>query len=197
MLNTLAANDSVVMALQDAVAHGGRRLDDIPGLLKRVIEEQCWVEREVRRTREVVRFPEFVVFVQSGPPEGLGTDLASLKRWCRDYLDVLDLIDKATIGQHGGDHGNQYTGGKMDNVQLDTPPTGNSRQRAIHRLRDARPDLHAQVIAGDLTPHAAMVEAGFRHQTATVPLDDMATLAAYLRRKLTPEQLVALREALS
>lgn len=190
MLNTLAANDSVVMALQEAVAHGGQRLEAIPDLLRRVIIEQCWIEREVRRTREVVRFDEFVRFVQSGPPEGLGTDIGSLKRWCRDYLDVLDLIDQATMGRQGERTDLVY------NVNEVVRPDGNTAQHALRKLRSDRPDLHARVLAGECSPHAAMIEAGFRRPTATVPLDDMVTLAAYLRRRLTAEQLVALLEAL-
>lgn len=30
------------------------------------------------------------------------------------------------------------------------------------RLRKDRPDIHARVLAGEISPHAAMVEAGFR-----------------------------------
>lgn len=48
------------------------------------------------------------------------------------------------------------------------------------KLRKDRPDLHAQVLAGELSPHAAMVEAGFRKRTITVPLEPGA--AATLRR---------------
>ena len=33
------------------------------------------------------------------------------------------------------------------------------------------PDLHAEVLAGDKSPHGAMVEAGFRPKTMTVPVD--------------------------
>ena len=39
---------------------------------------------------------------------------------------------------------------------------GNSKSYALRRLERARPDLHAQCLAGEMTPHAAMVTAGFR-----------------------------------
>ena len=41
-------------------------------------------------------------------------------------------------------------------------PVGNSRAYALRRLRKDRPDIHARVLAGELTPHAGMTEAGLR-----------------------------------
>jgi hypothetical protein len=41
-------------------------------------------------------------------------------------------------------------------------PTGNSVAAALRRLERRRPDLLDRVLAGELSAHAAMVEAGFR-----------------------------------
>ena len=41
-------------------------------------------------------------------------------------------------------------------------PSGNSRAAFLRRLRKDRPDIHARVLAGELSPHAGMIEAGFR-----------------------------------
>ena len=41
-------------------------------------------------------------------------------------------------------------------------PTGTSRAYALRRLREQRLDIHARVLAGEISPHAGMVEAGFR-----------------------------------
>jgi hypothetical protein len=84
------------------------------------------------------------------------SDLRTLKNVCRDDPEALNLIDVATQREHGGDRS------KIDNVQLDPTPTGNSRDAALRRLRKDRPDLHKEVIAGKKTAHRAMVEAGFR-----------------------------------
>jgi hypothetical protein len=35
----------------------------------------------------------------------------------------------------------------------------------MRRLRKDRPDTHARVLAGEITPHAGMIEAGFRKKT--------------------------------
>jgi len=58
---------------------------------------------------------------------------------------------------------------------------GTSRQYALRKLRRDAPAIHARVLAGELSPHAGMIEAGFRHQPT--PLD-------YLHRywrKVSPE----------
>jgi hypothetical protein len=39
---------------------------------------------------------------------------------------------------------------------------GNARQQALRRLRKDQPDLQAKVLAGELSPHAATIEAGLR-----------------------------------
>ena len=39
---------------------------------------------------------------------------------------------------------------------------GNSSAAFLRRLRKDRPDIHARVLAGKLTPQAGMVEAGYR-----------------------------------
>jgi len=44
-------------------------------------------------------------------------------------------------------------------------PTGRSTEAALRRLRRDRPDIHARVLAGEITANAGMVEAGFRKRT--------------------------------
>jgi hypothetical protein len=41
-------------------------------------------------------------------------------------------------------------------------PTGGSKAYALRRLRKDRPDIHARVLAGEISAHAGMIEAGFR-----------------------------------
>jgi hypothetical protein len=48
-----------------------------------------------------------------------------------------------------------------DDVHI-SRPAGNSAAAAIRRLRKDRSDIHARVLAGELSPHAGMIEAGFR-----------------------------------
>jgi hypothetical protein len=50
-------------------------------------------------------------------------------------------------------------------------PDGKSAEAALRRLRRHRPDLLARVVAKELSAHAAMIQAGFRTRTITIPLD--------------------------
>lgn len=57
------------------------------------------------------------------------------------------------------------------------------------------PELHARVLAGEITAHAAMVEAGFRRRTITVPVDiDKVALA--ITRHFSPQDVRRLAERL-
>jgi hypothetical protein len=59
-----------------------------------------------------------------------------------------------------------------DDVHSSERPSGNSRAAFLRRLRKDRPDIHARVLAGELSPHAGMIEAAFRKKP--------------VRKKLTP-----------
>jgi hypothetical protein len=61
-----------------------------------------------------------------------------------------------TVHGPGGDHGNQYTGGKVGNSNSATKAVKNDRSYARRRLRKSRPDLHKPVIAGKKSAPAAM-----------------------------------------
>lgn len=104
-----------------------------------------------------------------------------LRHLCRDDAEALDLLDQVTHGRQGQrtDLGN--------NVPEVSRPEGNTRSKALRRLRDHAPELHAEVLAGNLTAHAAMLKAGFRRPTMTVPADPAGAVRA-LRRRFTDDQ---------
>jgi hypothetical protein len=191
MTDRLLENDSIVAALQDALSRGEHGLKAVPALVIRVIDENRWGERTVRVIHETVRFQSFMDFVTKAPPAGLGTDLRTLKRLCADDTQATDLIDRAEQRPPGKpDH-------TFNNIQgLSTAPVGTSRQASLRRLRKDRPDLHQQVLAGDLSAHAAMIQAGFRPKTVTV----RATVEGFTRAiqaHLTAEDLARLLVVLS
>lgn len=170
MVDRLIENDQIISSLQDALRRGEHGLSVVPRLVKLVIAEQRWDERTVRVTREKASFPTFDAFVRAALPEGLGTDVATLKRLCRDDLEALDAIDRA-------EQAASHQGERTDIVSIrnevevsgdDERPVGTTRQYALRRLRKDRPDLHEQVVKGAVSPHAAMVQAGFRRKTRTV-----------------------------
>jgi hypothetical protein len=79
---------------------------------------------------------------------------------------------------------------KGTNEMPSSRPTGTSADAALRRLRKQRPDLHAQVLAGQLSPHAAAVEAGFRRRRISVPADDPERAVAALARHFSADELM-------
>jgi hypothetical protein len=60
-------------------------------------------------------------------------------------------------------------------------PVGNMSRRALRVLGEQRPDLWVKVLDGTLSPHAAMVEAGLRKRSITIPATPVEAAAAIKR----------------
>lgn len=65
------------------------------------------------------------------------------------------------------------------------------------RLARHAPELHAQVLAGQLTAHAAMIRAGLRPRTFAVRSDQADSVARALRTHLDPGTLTDVRRLLA
>jgi hypothetical protein len=152
-----------VSSLQHSLAEGAHGIDCVPKLIVRVIAENLWREFYCEPMQSEVRHESFERYVTDNLPTGLGTTIRFLKNLCRDDAEALEAIDRATQREPGAgknQHANQDC--LFDNVQEAEAPTGNSRDAAIRRLRKDRPDLLEKVVAGQLSAHAAAVEAGHR-----------------------------------
>lgn len=188
--------DDVVEQLRETMVAGRIQWDYFPGLLKIVLDEGLWRERVVKRTGEVARFERFEDFVAAPPYAGLGTTMEVVKNLCRDN-NLLPGYDAATQRPDGRPHKTT-----VNNVHGYQKPEGNSAQRAVRQLRQRAEAgdehvaaLYAAVLAGEKSPHAAVVEAGLRKKTATVPVDPIG-VANWARRTFTAEQIAELVEAL-
>lgn len=185
-MNTLA------QALNEASS-----IANVPGLLKQIIGNDMWRKRWCKQTKQEVEFRRFRDFVSAHPPEGLGTNMQVLESICRHSGDneALDLLVSIDAGKKGNLSGNnQYTSGNVDNVNISTDrqsPTGNSAAAALRRLAKDSPELHAQVIAGELSPNAAAIEAGFRKRKFQLP-DDPVAAGRYLAQRVDKEWLLTL-----
>ena len=193
-MNRPKANAVLVDALGSSLRYGGSALNQVPDLVKRIIREEAWREFVTQRG-ELVRHDRFVDFVTTPPLKGLGATMNLLKRICADDPEALDLIDQAMQQEHGGDR--RSGGFKRDNVTLETPrrQAGNSKDYALRKLRKDAPELHAEVLARRLSPHAAMVKAGFRPKTFTVRRDPESA-ARTLRKHMSPDDLRTLARLL-
>lgn len=180
--NPLRERGGVVDALSSALDRGGHGLSNAPALLKRLLETGGWREFETLRG-EIVRYENFLDFLATPPTAGLGVGLDLVRRVIATDVEAVDLLDRVVRVAPGGDRG------KMDNIQSAAPPNGTSQAAALRRLRKDAPELHAAVLAGNLSAHAAMVQAGFRRRVVSVPVDQPDAVARALRKNLSPEDL--------
>jgi hypothetical protein len=183
-VTNLKKNANLVEALGSSLRSGDHGLRAVPGLVKRVLAEDAW-RSFVTQRGELVEYDHFEEFVATPPLKGLGASLDLVRTLVRSDPVALDLFDSATRGQQG------RRTDLLDNMQEvgSSAPTGTSREAGLRRLRKDRPDLHAEVLAGALTTHAAMIKAGFRRRSMTVPVDKPENTAKALRRNLEPDQI--------
>lgn len=186
MTDRLKVNANLVEALGSALREGDHSLGTVPGLVKRVLREESWQEFVTQRG-EHVRHERFVDFVAAQPLRGIGASVDLVRRIVADDVEALDLLDRALKNP-------AHVHADVNNINV--RPTGTSKDYALRRLRKDAPELHAGVLAGRLSAHAAMVQAGFRPKTFTVRADSAEDVAATLRRRLPPEVLNELVELL-
>lgn len=187
MTDQLRRNGSLTEMLAGALRDGAHGLGSVPALLRQVLEEESWRVMVTQRG-ETVRHERFVDYVRAQPLAGLGSTVELLRRILSGDPVALDLLDRELQNPVGRP--------KTGNIVPDKPE-GNSAEKALRRLRKDRPDLHAEVLAGNLSAHAAAVQAGFRRRTITVPVDSPESIAATLRRQLDAEQLSTLARLLT
>lgn len=180
-MTSAQGNAVLIEALGSSLRRGGNALEDVPGLIKRVLQEDAWREFVTPRG-ELVRHKRFVDFVVTPPSRGIGASVALVRRIIDPDPEAVDLFDRATQRPPGHP-------AKLDNIQESEAPSGTSRQASLRRLRKDRPDLHAEVLAGRLSAHAAMVQAGFHRRMLSVPVGKPEDVARILRRNLTTDDL--------
>jgi len=177
--------DHQVTSLRSAMHHGGTSLGSVPALLKVILREELWRRRIVKQTQKPVEFDSFAEFVTAKAPEGLGTTVKALLQFCQTGgdLEAVDEIDKATAGKRGVSRSN------VSNRNISLPrPVGTMAASAIRVLRRKRPDLHERVLAGELSPNAAMLEAGLRSKSHTIP-HDVERAAAAIKRHFSEAEV--------
>ena len=88
---------------------------------------------------------------------------------------------------------------EKNDIQDYKAPTGTSAAAALRRLRKDRPDIHGRVLAGELSPPAGMIEAGFREKAPSrklAPFDRLRFAIERLKDQLTSAERAELRKML-
>jgi hypothetical protein len=186
-------NNLLVDMFRQCVMRGKAIDDDAPKLLKRILRDGLW-KRLDKNGKPFTHVEQFIV---AKPPPGLGSTVKMVEQIIAHDIDAVDAFRQAL-------QATERKGGRppslpkpFDNIQeLTQAPTGTSRQSALRRLVKDRPDLHAKVLAKELSPNAAMVEAGFRDKPITIPSDPVKA-ARRIRRHFAGERLAKLIEELT
>jgi len=173
---------SFCQSCYECIRKGSIGLKHVPGYIERIIEEGIWRRRKIA-TGEIVEFGphDFRLFIEGPPLEGWGESAEKIAALLKDDPNVLRMFRDALLGKEGGDTisdkakttGNNVTSGKPQRV------TGNTKSYSLSRLHRERPDLYEQVCAKQISANSAMIEAGFRAKTMTVPITADGVLKAY------------------
>ena len=178
------ANNVLVETLGSSLRYGGSALSDAPALLKRVLAEDAWRDFVTRRG-EHVQHARFADFVTTPPLKGLGSDIDLVRRIVAADSEAVDLLDRALQRPA---HRPTESGNNVPTSR----PEGNAQTKALRRLRKDAPELHAEVLAERLTAHAAMVQAGFRPKTVSVPVTKPEAVARSLLKYMSADDIAKL-----
>jgi hypothetical protein len=193
----LVRNGAKVNLLSRSIKEGAASLDNIPTLIRQVIEEQMWREYLDEKTGELFRFDNFREFVETPPPDGLGTSVATLIRLCVDDPLVVDLIDEMVQYSLIDFAAASLALKKEEEAKTDGRKhiaTGTSRQAGLRKLRkyaEGNPkieQLRQAVLAGEISVNKALVEAGLRAERFTITKDPEKAAEA-LKRSFSQEEL--------
>lgn len=196
--------NEIVHSLADAIKRGGRSLQSVPGLLAKLISEDLWVERDVNGKIISYSKDEFKHFVESPYPEGLSTTIATIERLCGDEPEIIDFLAAAKRGKVGRppkakgqtDAKGNVSDDKNVSIRNNKRAMGETVEYAYQKLRDDAPNLHAKVLAGELSAHAAMVKAGFRKKRVAVNMNDAQSAYNTLTNNMPDDVLQELIELL-
>ena len=187
-------NDDLVQSLRNSLHNREHSIRAFPSLLRRTIETEAWRSFKTP-LGEPVENETFHQFLVNEPFNGLGITDSYARQIVQDDKPALDALDQALQVTSGAPVGNQNASNDkttVDNIHsCSDRPSGTSESAALRRLRKDRPDLHAKVLDGELSAHAAAVQAGFRPTTFTVRADNPTSIANTLRRRLNRDVLAA------
>ncbi len=197
----LAARGTRIGAIGSALQSTDTRLSTVVDGIKGVLADGSWREFVTSRG-EHVQHDRFAEFVTTSMLSGLGVSLDLIERVIADDDDALDLL-YAALGEKRRPRSDRVEiAANPDIVSINDDqdkPDGNSKRHALERLRkeadagnEQAATLRAEVLAGRLSAHQAMVSAGYRPKTVTVPPGRPESVARTLRKHMSPEDLARL-----
>jgi hypothetical protein len=179
-------------------------LNHVPQTVRRVIETEAWRAFLVGGVL-VVRFERFSDFITTdGAKSGCGwkpelvegllqksEDQEVLAMWHKAMSadDARDVVKQSQDTQRPAHRPKteESRDTKNNDVTTYSRKGGNTAENAERRLRKDRPDLHARVLAGEMSWNAAMIEAGFRKKPVRKNLSPLDRIKKLIP-KLSPDE---------
>ncbi|MGW6506601.1 hypothetical protein ACWGCP_03445 [Streptomyces niveus] len=184
----------VINLLSTGLDNGANGLSSVPGLLRQVLDDGAWRHFITMRDEEV-QHDDFRAFLTTPPLKGLGASEDLIRRLVSHDIGLLDLIDQHLARPDGRRPApTEVSEDEQSTVsnRHSSRPAGTTRAAGLRKLREHAPHLLPQVTSGDLSVNRALVEAGLRERTVTVPVSRPEKAADVLRRHFTPDQLADL-----
>ena len=157
-------------------------LKNFPGLLKKIIVNKSWQCRvNMGTTIELGSLRELVT---EFPIRGWGEDPKKIEAVIKDDPEVLAMFREAmkAVNQHDV---------PCNNITGQT--TGTSRAYSVTRVQqECKPEVIAKVMAGEMSPNAALVKAGIRENRQVYLPRDPKKAAEKLARQFGDEFVQAI-----
>jgi hypothetical protein len=164
----------LVQTTVECFRRGAGSLENLPGLLKKVIEERAWEAR--LHNGRLYELPSLRELVTRKPLEGWGQNPDKIEAVIKDHPEVLALWRDAM--SHQGERNDL-----RNNITEVKATTGTGKAYTVSRLKRESPELFQQVVAGELSANAAAIKAGFRKPVPLLPKDP-AKAAQAIRDKM-------------
>lgn len=186
--NLLQARGYLIEMLGKELRQGDFSLKQLPKVLNRILKEQSWKEFETQ-LGHVVRHDCFDEFIVKAPFEGLGSTVELVEKIVSVDNETLTLFQHARKRPAGRPKKQTIEDDQQEIGLYYKPITkGTHSAYGLTVLEKHEPELYAEAIAGTTSIHAALVATGHRKPYVSVRVDDPASAARTLRKKLTVEQ---------
>jgi hypothetical protein len=141
-------------------------LRQFPGLLKKIIRYEAWKRRENRG--HIIELASLRELITEKPLKGWGEDPKKVEAVIKDDPEALAMFRGAMVEKPGKrPKGDADIPNNVRNKEVDA---GNSRAYSIDRVkRECDPETVAAVMAGELSPNKALVQAGVRARSSVEP----------------------------
>ena len=152
-------NQHICSIAEQSLKNGGSFIEHFPKVIRRIINDEAWLEREVDPIG-TVRLKNLAELITEKPLKGWGTTVDKVEKHIKDDPELLVMFRESVTPGRGGDQKSKNI--NNNNVIIDNTKQGNSKAYTLQRLKENHEELYNEVKQGRLSANAAAIQAGFR-----------------------------------